>query len=49
VKITSSTSHVVLNQIQWFILVTFKSYKVEFTNLVTHVITCLCTVDGISA
>jgi hypothetical protein len=27
VKITSSTSHVVLNQIQWFIIVTFKSYK----------------------
>jgi hypothetical protein len=27
VKITSFTRHVVLNQTQWFILVTFKDYK----------------------
>jgi hypothetical protein len=27
VKIASFTGHVVLNQIQWFILVTFKDYK----------------------
>ena len=27
VRITSSTGHVVLNQIQWFILVTFKDFE----------------------
>ena len=45
VKFRTSSGHVVLNDLQWFILVTFKSNRSK--NLVTHVIRCQCTVDGV--
>ena len=50
-KIGTSSGHAVLNEIQWFILVTFKSdiSKIKCTNLVTRNIPCQCTVDDIYA
>ena len=48
VKIGTSSGHVVLNDLQWFILVTFKSNipKNELHELGTRVTPCQCTVDG---
>lgn len=48
VKLTSSSRNVVLNQMQWFILVTFRNDipKIHVHDLVKTVIPYLCTVDG---
>ena len=52
VKIGTPSGHAVLNEMQWFILVTFKSdmAKNEVYEIGDpHYIPCQCTVDGISA
>jgi len=51
VKIGTSSGHAVLNEIQWFILVTFKVIypRIKCMNFVTRNIPCQCTVDDIYA
>ena len=51
VKIGTPSGHAVLNDMQLFILLTLKgdNSRMKCTNLVTHNISCLCTLDGISA
>jgi len=48
VKIGTSSGHVVLNDLQWFIIVTFKNnvFKNEMPLLVTRVTPWQCNVDG---
>jgi len=50
-KIRTSSGHVVFNDLQWFIQVTFKSniLKNEVHELGDHFIICQCTVDGLYA
>ena len=51
VKIGTSSGHVFLNEMQWFILVTFKSNipKNEVHELGDPIIPCQCTLDGMYA
>ena len=49
VKFGTSSGHVLLNDVVWFIVVILKSIypKMKYTNLVTLVKPCLCIVDVI--